>query len=76
MSTKQLTAEVMALPLAKKVSLAQALRQSIDTGLPDSGERAAIREAIRRDRELSAGKVSGLDHKDAMKAARSAIGCK
>lgn len=76
MSTKQLTAEAMALPLAKKVSLAQALWQSIDAGQPDSDERTAIREAVRRDRELSAGKVSGLNHKDAMKAARSAIGCK
>jgi putative addiction module component (TIGR02574 family) len=76
MSTKQLTAEAMALPIAEKVSLAQALWQSIDAGMPDSDERAAVREAVRRDKELSAGTVVGLSHAEAMKAARRAIGCK
>jgi putative addiction module component (TIGR02574 family) len=76
MSTKQLTAEAMALPIAEKVSLAQALWQSIDAGVPDSDERAAVREAVRRDKELSAGTVVGLSHEEAMKAARRAIGCK
>jgi hypothetical protein len=75
MSTKQLTAEAMALPLAEKVSLAQALWKSIDAGLPDSDEQTAIREAIRRDQELSSGAVKGLNHDDAMKAARRAIKC-
>lgn len=76
MSTKQLTAEAMALPIAEKVSLAQALWQSIDAGVLDSDERAAVREAVRRDKELSAGTVVGLSHEEAMKAARRAIGCK
>jgi hypothetical protein len=75
MSTKQLTAEAMALPLAEKVSLAQALWQSIDAGLPDSDERAAGREAVRRDRQLSDGTVAGVSHDEAMTAARRAIGC-
>lgn len=60
MSTKQLTAEALALPLADKVSLAQALWQSIDSGLADSDEQMAIREAIRRDQELPSGAVQGL----------------
>jgi len=76
MSTKQLTAEAMALPLAEKVSLAQALWESIDAGLPDASERASVREAASRDRELSAGTVAGISHEDAMKTARRAIGCK
>lgn len=76
MSTKELTAEAMALPIAEKVSLAQALWQSIDAGVPDSDERAAVREAVRRDKELSAGTVIGLSHEEAMKAARRAVGCK
>ena len=76
MSTKQLTAEAMALPIAEKVSLAQALWQSIDVGLPDSDESAAVREAVGRDKELSSGRVIGLSHEEAMKAARRALGCK
>ena len=75
-STKQLTAEAMALPLAEKVSLAQALWQSIDAGLPDSDERAALDEAVRRDKELSTGAVTGISHLEAMKTARRAIGCR
>ena len=76
MSTKQLTAEAMALPLAEKVSLAQALWESIEVGVPDASERASVREAVSRDRELSAGTVTGISHEEAMKAARRAIGCK
>ena len=75
MSTKQLTTEALALPLAEKVSLAQALWQSIDSGLAEADEQTAIREAIRRDQELSSGAVKGLNHDDAMKAARRAIKC-
>ena len=39
MSTQQLTAAAMALPLSERVSLAQALWQSINAGLTDTGER-------------------------------------
>jgi putative addiction module component (TIGR02574 family) len=75
MSTKELTAEAMALPLSEKVSLAQALWQSIDAGLPEADEGAALREAVRRDAQLSDGMVKGLSHEEAMNAARRAIGC-
>jgi hypothetical protein len=73
-SAKQLTGEALALPLADKVSLAQALWQSIDAGLPEADEKAAVREAIRRDKELSDGTVTGLRHDEATRTARSAIG--
>lgn len=75
MSTQQLTAEAMALPLSERVSLAQALWQSIDAGLADTEEREAVREAIRRDEELSSGAVAGRTHEEVMQAARRAIGC-
>jgi putative addiction module component (TIGR02574 family) len=75
MSTKQITAEAMALPLAERVSLAQALWESINSDLPDGDGRAAVDEAIRRDEELSSGKVTGRSHDDVMKAARRANGC-
>jgi hypothetical protein len=74
MSAKQLTAEALALPLADKVSLAQALWESIDAGLPDADERLALREAARRDKELSEGKIAALPHDEAMQAARRAVG--
>lgn len=74
MSGKQLTAEALALPLADQVSLAQTLWESIDAGLPEADEKSAVQEAMRRDRELSDGKVNGLRHDEAMKAARRAIG--
>jgi putative addiction module component (TIGR02574 family) len=75
MSTKQITAEAMALPLAERVSLARALWESINSDLPDGDGRAAVDEAMRRDEELSSGKVTGRSHDDVMKAARRATGC-
>jgi putative addiction module component (TIGR02574 family) len=75
MSIQQLTSEAMALPLADRVSLAQALWQSIDAGLTDTDEGDAVREAIRRDEEISSGAVTGRTHEEVMQAARRAIGC-
>jgi putative addiction module component (TIGR02574 family) len=75
MSTEQLIADAMALPLAERVSLAQALWESIDAGLPDTEERAAVSEAIQRDEELSSGKVGGRTHEEVMEAARRALEC-
>jgi len=75
MSTQQLQQEAMALPLAERVSLAQVLWESIDIGLADTDQQAAIREALDRDQELSSGEVSGRTHDQVMQAARRAIGC-
>ena len=73
MSTEQLTSEAMALPLPERVSLAQALWQSMDAGLPDNDEGLAVREAIRRDQELSSGAVTGRSHEEVMDSARRAL---
>ena len=75
MSTQQLIAEAMSLPLAEKVSLAQALWQSIDADLVDTSAHEAARQAVRRDQELSSGAVVGHKHEEVMQAARRAIGC-
>jgi len=75
MSTQELTMEAMALPLADRISLAQALWESIEAGLPDTDEGSALREAIRRDEELSSGSVAGRTHEEVMQAARRSIGC-
>lgn len=76
MSTKELTREAMALPLAERVALAQSLWQSIEG--PAAGQVAnevkwAVEEAFRRDAELSSGKVVGRTHEQVMLAARTAI---
>jgi putative addiction module component (TIGR02574 family) len=75
MSTEQLKQEAMSLPISERVSLAQALWESINAGLVDTDEQAAVREAARRDQELSSGAVSGRTHEQVMQAARRAIGC-
>ncbi len=75
MSTKELTAEAMSLPLQERVSLAQALWESINASLPEKAEDAALSDAIRRDRELSSGAVAGRTHEEVMQAARGSLGC-
>ena len=75
MIKEQLIADALALPLAERVSLAQALWESIDSGLPDTDHRAAVAEAIRRDQELSSGCVAGRTHEEVMRAARRALEC-
>ena len=71
MSTQQLTTEALALPLPERVSLAQALWQSIDLGLPETDEGEAAREANQRDQELSSDPSVGRTHEEVMQAARS-----
>ena len=75
MSTQQLTVEAMALPISERVSLAQALWQSINAGLEAAKNSEALAEAIRRDDEISSGAVQGRTHEEVMRAARRAIGC-
>lgn len=76
MSTEQLQAEALSLPLPERISLAPALWQSIDAGLPEVEHRAAATaESVRRDEELSSGAVAGRPHTEVMQAARAAIGC-
>jgi len=75
MSARTLTEKAMALPIAERVALAQALWQSIVDGLPETDERTAELEAVRRDEELSCGAVSGRLHAEVMQAARRAIEC-
>jgi putative addiction module component (TIGR02574 family) len=73
MSTQELTAEAMALPISERVSLAQALWQSIDEGLEEAKDHEALAEAIRRDEELSSGVVQGRTHEEVTRTARLAV---
>ena len=68
----------MALPLRKRVALAEALWQSNENGPARSLEaerREALALARRRDRELTSGQVKPRSHEQVMRAARRAIGC-
>lgn len=76
MSAEQLTGEAMALPLPDRVALAQSLWQSIEVGLIAFDEAEAVREAMRRDEELTAGSVTGRGHEEVMSAALRAIECR
>jgi putative addiction module component (TIGR02574 family) len=75
MSGPQIKQEAMALPLSERASLAQALWESIEPGVADADENAALDEAVDRDRELASGAVAGRTHEQVMRAARRAIGC-
>ena len=47
----------------------------VGAGLPDADEHAAVAEAIRRDEELSSGRVAGRSQAEVMQAARRALKC-
>ncbi len=47
----------------------------MDAGLPDTDERAAIDDVIRRDRELSSGDVTGHSYEEVMQGAWRSLEC-
>ncbi len=75
MTTEQLISDAMSLPLAERVSIAQALWESIDAELIDADERSTIAEAVTRSEDLSSGKVRGETHEEVMEAVRQALEC-
>lgn len=81
MSTRlqELTTEALTLPRDDRVKLAQRLWESIEDSSDEisaeEAERLAVREALRRNAEMSAGLVEGIPHEQVMAAARRAIGC-
>ena len=74
-SANELASEAMRLSLNDKVSLAEALWESINAGLAETAQESALSDAARRDGELSSGTVGGRTHDEVMQAARRAIGC-
>jgi hypothetical protein len=78
MQTDALVQQLIALPLADRVIVAQELWQSIDEKLAadaDDELRDAAKEAIRRDAELASRAVTGRYHEDVMDAVRRALQC-
>jgi hypothetical protein len=78
MSHEQLQ-ELLGLPLAERIGLAQALWQSIHESAdddPDGDEgRQAVEQARARDAEMTSGAAVGRTHEEVMKAARRALQC-
>ena len=76
MSSDEVLQAAMTLPLAYRVTLAEALWASIDEGLPstDREDRDAIQQALRRDTELTSGQALGRSHEQVMDAARRVLG--
>lgn len=78
MSTDDLVQQLVALPLPDRVTVAQALWESIDEDLGEGiadNEAQAIQAALRRDAELTAQAVAGRTHEDVMEAVRRALAC-
>ena len=78
MSTDQLLAKALALPLKQRVGLAQRLWRSIGRDLPaalDGTETDALVAARRRNEEMASGRVVGRTHQQVMAAARKALRC-
>ena len=75
MSTEQIIADAMALPLAERVALAQTLWESINAELPEADERSAGAEALKRSEDLLTGRVRGETHEEVMEAMRRALEC-
>ena len=77
MNAQELTRDALALPLAERVALAEALWQSIDGSAPNAAdeEKVALELARQRDAEMGSGAAIGRTHEQVMRAARGAIEC-
>jgi hypothetical protein len=78
MQTDDLVRQLIALPLPDRVTVAQALWQSIDEGLATDAaddQQDAVQTALRRDEELSSGLRIGRSHEEVMEAVRQALQC-
>jgi len=70
MAGDRITRDLLALPLAERISLAQTLWDSIDDELVDTDEAEAVAISLRRRRELSEGSVTAIARDEAMREAR------
>lgn len=77
MNAHELTRDALALPLAERVALAEALWQSIDGSAHNAAdeEKVALELARQRDAEMGSGATIGRTHEQVMRAARGAIEC-
>jgi len=77
MTAKNITRSALTLPQKSRALLASILLDTLDENVePVDNEREWIKEAKRRDKDISSGKTICASHKEIMKAAYEAIGCK
>jgi len=76
-TAKSITSSALTLPQKSRALLADILLDTLDKVVePIDNEHAWIKEAKRRDKDMDSGKSSSQSHKEVMKAAYEAIGCK
>ena len=78
MNSSELLTELMSLPAAQRLEIAQKVWASLeDVDLPTSGDSASetLPVARKRDAEMSAGSVEARDHDDVMEHAQRSIHC-
>ncbi len=76
-TAKSITLGALTLPQKSRALLADILLDTLDKAVePVDNDHAWIKEAKRRDKEMTEGKTSSKSHKEVMKAAYEAIGCK
>jgi putative addiction module component (TIGR02574 family) len=78
MTAAELTNQIMALPFAERVALAQEIWESIDddnAAISPESDAEAIAKAKRRDHEMSRGDVPERVHDEVMENARRSIEC-
>lgn len=73
MTSQQLTTEALSLPISERITLAQTLWESVESGWGNADPGESLREAIRRDEELTSEAIVGRTHEDVMTAVRRAI---
>jgi putative addiction module component (TIGR02574 family) len=75
MAVADLLREAKNLPTPERVALALAIWESLDevTEIPEGDDPATRELARRRDAEMDAGKVTGHDHDEVIKAARQLL---
>lgn len=73
MTVQQIISEALALPVAQRAELLQALWESLDQALPQHTAGDVICDARKRDAQLTNGEVVGRTHEDVMASARMSL---
>jgi putative addiction module component (TIGR02574 family) len=75
MSDPNLIEQLMSLPPDERAELAEALWESIGDPSALENDADSVKNALRRDAELTSGQTVGRTHDEVMQSARRAIGC-
>ena len=76
MTTAELTNQIMALPAAERAAIALKVWESIEdehVAISPDSDAKAVDDALRRDHDMSQGKVPVRSHEEVMKNARRSV---